>query len=176
MRKIMKKNIFSVIITALTVINVVLTAILFFVMMPTFNKTNNLLTNVASVLNIELDADNPANADSNYKLSDLQSIPVTWEKESTYNMKMGTDNKAHFAMLKGYTLYLNKNADDFDDVNEMLTADTAQITSIIPTIMEKHTYEEATQDLVQKEMLEEIEKLLDSKVVVRIALDGFVKQ
>lgn len=35
----MKKNIFSVIITALTVINVVLTAILFFVMLPTFQKT-----------------------------------------------------------------------------------------------------------------------------------------
>lgn len=42
----MKKNIFSVIITALTVINVVLTAILFFVMVPTFTKTNNLLTQI----------------------------------------------------------------------------------------------------------------------------------
>ena len=172
----MKKNIFSVIITALTVINVVLTAILFFVMLPTFNKTNNLLTNVASVLNIELDADNPANADSNYKLSDLESIPVTWESESTYNLKTDTDGKACFAQLKGYTLYLNKNADDFDDVKEMLTADTAQITSIISSVIEKHTYAEASQDLVQKETLEEIEKLLDSKVVVRIALDGFVKQ
>ncbi len=172
----MKKNIFSVIITALTVINVVLTAILFFVMLPTFNKTNNLLTNVASVLNIELDADDPAKGDSNYKLSDLQSIPVAWESESTYNMKTGTDGKAHFAQLKGYTLYLNKEADDFDDVNEALSADTAQITSIIPTVMERHTFDEASQDLVQKEILEEIEKLLDSKVVVRIALDGFVKQ
>ena len=37
----MKKNIFSVIITVLTVVNVVLTAIMFFVMVPTFNKTNN---------------------------------------------------------------------------------------------------------------------------------------
>ena len=51
----MKKNIFSVIITALTVVNVVLTAIMFFVMMPTFQKSNKLITQVASVLNIELD-------------------------------------------------------------------------------------------------------------------------
>ena len=48
----MKKNIFSVIITALTVVNVVLTAIMFFVMMPTFQKSNKLITQVASVLNI----------------------------------------------------------------------------------------------------------------------------
>lgn len=49
----MKKNIFSVIITALTVINVVLTAILFFVMVPTFTKTNNLLTQIASAVNLD---------------------------------------------------------------------------------------------------------------------------
>lgn len=172
----MKKNIFSVIITALTVINVVLTAIMFFVMLPTFNKTNNLMTNVASVLNIELDADGEAQGDSNYKLSDLQSIPVAWEESSTFNLKTGTDGKAHFAQLKGYTLYLNKEADDFKDMNELLTADTAQITSIISSVCEKHTDAELTQDLLQKETLAEVEKLLDSKVVVRIAFDGFVKQ
>ena len=56
----MKKNIFSVIITVLTVVNVVLTAIMFFIMVPTFNKTNNLITQVASVLNLELDGDSDA--------------------------------------------------------------------------------------------------------------------
>ena len=60
----MKKNIFSVIITVLTVVNVVLTAIMFFVMVPTFNKTNNLITQVASVLNLELDGDSDASADA----------------------------------------------------------------------------------------------------------------
>ena len=59
----MKKNIFSVIITVLTVVNVVLTAIMFFVMVPTFNKTNNLITQVASVLNLELDGDSDASAE-----------------------------------------------------------------------------------------------------------------
>lgn len=172
----MKKNIFSVIITALTVINVVLTAILFFVMLPTFNKTNNLLTNVASVLNIELDADSDAAGDKNFKLSDLEALPVAWEETSTFNLKTGADGKKAYAQLKGYTLYLNKEADDFDDVKELLTADTAQITSIISSICGKHTEAELTQDLLMKEALEEIEELLDSKVVVRMALDGFVKQ
>ena len=62
----MKKNIFSVIITALTVINVVLTAVMFFVMLPTFQKTNTLITQVASVLNLELDGDAAADPDANY--------------------------------------------------------------------------------------------------------------
>ena len=67
----MKKNIFSVIITVLTVVNVVLTAIMFFIMVPTFNKTNNLITQVASVLNLELDGDSDAKGDADYKISDL---------------------------------------------------------------------------------------------------------
>lgn len=68
----MKKNIFSVIITVLTVVNVVLTAIMFFVMVPTFNKTNNLITQVASVLNLELDGDSDASADADYSMEDLE--------------------------------------------------------------------------------------------------------
>lgn len=172
----MKKNIFSVIITALTVINVVLTAVLFFVMLPTFQKTNNLITQVASVLSIELDADKTADPDSDYKLSDLQGIPVAWESQKTYNLKTDTDGKEHYAMMNGYTIYLNKNADDFKDVNELLTADTAQIDSAIANVISSHTYAELTDELVQKESLEKIEQLLDSKVVVRIALDGLVKQ
>ena len=83
----MKKNIFSVIITALTVINVVLTAIMFFVMLPTFQKTNSLITQVASVLNLELDADSDADPDSNYTIDDIEAVPIEFAAEQTYNLK-----------------------------------------------------------------------------------------
>jgi len=66
----MKKNIFSVIITALTVVNVVLTAIMFFVMMPTFQKSNKLITQVASVLNIELDPGDHKGGDQSRRQGD----------------------------------------------------------------------------------------------------------
>ncbi len=172
----MKKNIFSVIITALTVINVVLTAVLFFVMLPTFQKTNRLMSQVATVLNLDLDADEAASADAEVKMSDKSPITVSWESQQTYNLAAGSDGKEHYAMLKGYTLYLNKNADDFDDVNEVLTADQAQITGIISTVIQSHTKTDATQALIEKEGLEEIQKSLDSKVAVQLVLDGYVTQ
>ena len=77
----MKKNIFSVIITVLTVVNVVLTAIMFFIMVPTFNKTNNLITQVASVLNLELDGDLDAKGDADYKISDLEDTTVSFDSQ-----------------------------------------------------------------------------------------------
>lgn len=172
----MKKNIFSVIITALTVINVVLTAIMFFVMLPTFNKTNNLITQVASVLNLELDADADSDDSQNYSFADQEPVTVTFDSQQTYNLKMDTDNKERFAMMKGYTIYLNSKADDYDDLQEKITANQSQITNVVASVIQGHTYSEATQDLVEKESLEKIADLLDSKVVVKIDLDGFVKQ
>ena len=111
----MKKNIFSVIITVLTVVNVVLTAIMFFIMVPTFNKTNNLITQVASVLNLELDGDSDAKGDADYKISDLEDTTVSFDSQQTINLKTGSDNSQHYAMLSGYTISVNKKADDYKD-------------------------------------------------------------
>lgn len=172
----MKKNIFSVIITALTVINVVLTAILFFVMLPTFQKTNNLITQVASVLNLELDADKKANADEDYSISDTEKVNVAFEEKQTLNLKSGSDGTEHYAMLNGYDLSLNTKADDYDDVKETVTKNQSDITNIISTVIQGHTKDEATQEVVQKEALEQIQKLLDSKAVVKVILNGYVRQ
>ena len=98
----MKKNIFSVIITALTVVNVVLTAIMFFVMMPTFQKSNKLITQVASVLNIELDPGD-AQPDEGYKVSDLEYTEVAFEAQQTVNLKARTsDKKDQYALFDGF--------------------------------------------------------------------------
>ena len=172
----MKKNIFTVLILALTVINVVLTAVLFFVMLPTFQKTNTLITQVASVLNLELDADADADPDANVTMSDMEPVAVTWEQQQTYNLKADDSGKDHYALMKGYTLYLNKKSEDFSDIQEKLTNDHAQIDGIISSVISNLTYDEATQDLIVKESLEEIGKLLDSKVAVQLVLDGYVKQ
>jgi len=173
----MKKNIFSVIITALTVINVVLTAVMFFVMLPTFQKTNTLITQVASVLNLELNGDAPANPDANYSFEDMKPITVDFgDKDATFNMKTGSDGKEHYALLSGYNLYLNEKADDYDDISKMLTEDQTQITGIITSVIQSHTSEDGEQAVIEKEALEKIQDLLDSKVAVKLNLNGYVRQ
>ncbi|MDO4166463.1 MAG: flagellar basal body-associated FliL family protein [Eubacteriales bacterium] len=172
----MKKNIFSVIITALTVINVVLTAIMFFVMLPTFQKTNNLITQVASVLNLELDADGDAGSDEDYSLKDLESVAVAFEEQQTLNLKMGGDGESHYAMLNGYTLSVYKKADDYKSVSKILQNNQAEITDIIRSVIQSHTAEDISQDEIQKEALEQIQKHLDSKAVKKVILDNFMFQ
>lgn len=173
----MKKNIFSVIITALTVINVVLTAVMFFVMLPTFQKTNTLITQVASVLNLELNGDVSADPDANYSFEDMKPITVDFgDKDATFNMAKSADGKDHYALLSGYNLYLNEKADDYDDISKMLTEDQTQITGIITNVIQSHTSEDGEQAVIEKEALEKIQELLDSKVAVKLNLNGYVRQ
>ena len=170
---VMKKNIFSVIIAALTVINVILTAIMFFVMLPTFQKTNNLITQVASVLNLELDQEDSEGV-QDYTLKDLEQYSVAFESQQTLNLASGDDGKMHYAMLDGYTISINKKAKDYKDVNETLKANEAKLTDVIRGVIQSHTVDDISEDVVKKEALDKIQSLLDSKAVVEISLTNLM--
>lgn len=170
----MKKNIFSVIITALTVINVVLTAIMFFVMLPTFQKTNNLITQVASVLNLELEADADDDGAENYTLNDLEAVPVAFESQQTLNLATGSDGKLHYAMLDGYTLSINKKSKDYKELSETIKNNQTKFTDIIRNVITSHTVEDISEETIKKESLEQIQELLDSKVVVEVSITNFM--
>ncbi len=172
----MKKNIFSVIITALTVINVVLTAIMFFVMMPTFTKTNNLLTQIASAINLDLNVDGEANGEEDYSLKDLENVAVTFDSQQTLNLKTGSDGQAHYALLDGYSLSVYKEADDYKDVSDILTNNQAEITDIIRAVIQSHSADDISEDVIKKEALEQIQEHLDSKAVKKVMLSNFMYQ
>ena len=173
----MKKNIFSVIITVLTVVNVVLTAIMFFVMIPTFNKTNNLITQVASVLNLELDGDSDAKGDADYSMSDLEDTTVTFDAQQTINLKSGDDNAQHYAMISGYTISVNKKADDYKEFGtDAITAKSSVYTDIVRSVIQSHTKDDISEEMVKKEALEQIQKKFDTKAIVGITLSNFMYQ
>lgn len=172
----MKKNIFSVIITALTVINVVLTSIMFFVMLPTFQKSNNLITQVASVLNLELDADGDAGSDEDYSLKDLESVPITFEEQQTLNLQTDAEGNPHYAMLDGFTLSVYKKDKGYKDAKKILENNQAEIKDIVRSVIQSQTADGLSQDQIQKEALEKIQDHLDSKAVKKVILDNFMFQ
>jgi flagellar FliL protein len=169
----MKKNILSVIIAALTVINVVLTAIMFFVMLPTFQKTNNLITQVASVLNLELEDEDSEGAED-YSLGDLEAVTVAFEEQQTLNLATGDDGKLHYAMIDGYTLSLNKKSKDYKKLSDTVKNNETKFTDIIRSVIQSHTVDDISEETVKKEALEKIQELLDSQVVVEVSLTNLM--
>ena len=54
----MKKSLLNILILALVVTNVILTAVLVFTIVPTMKKTDNLITKIVSTIDLELEHQN----------------------------------------------------------------------------------------------------------------------
>ena len=68
----MKKNILTIVIMAATLINLVLSAVMIFSVVPAMNKTSNLVDKVASVVDLEIE---DANKDAqDYTVEDLKTF------------------------------------------------------------------------------------------------------
>ena len=109
-----------------------------------------------------------------YTLKDLEQYSVAFESQKTLNLASGDDGKMHYAMLDGYTLSLNKKAKDYKDVNETLKANEAKLTDVIRGVIQSHTVNDISEEVVKKEALEKIQSLLDSKAVVEISLTNLM--
>lgn len=167
----MKKNILTIIIMALTVINVIMTAVMFFVMIPTFSKTNALITQVASVLHLELGTDEEA---EKYDKGDVVESPVTFENKETINLPVGSDGKTHYAMLEGFTLRVNSASKDYDDIKEMLESQAGGIKDIVISVIASHPAEEQNQEVIKKEILDKVQEYFDSKCIIGVTLTGYM--
>ena len=103
----MKKNLMSVLILALVVVNLVLTAILTITVLPQAKKSNELIDKVCSAINLELQSG---------ELKDKSSVPIEQldmydlPDSLTINLKNSEDGSAHFAIVN-VSVYMDKEND-----------------------------------------------------------------
>ena len=92
----MKKNLISVLILALLVVNLVLTAILTITILPETKKSNELINQVCSAINLELKSGEGTDA-STVPIDDIETYDIP--DSMTINLKRGDDGKDHYAVL-----------------------------------------------------------------------------
>ena len=80
-------------------------------------------------------------------------------------------------MISGYTISVNKKADDYKDFGtDAVTAKSSVYTDIIRSVIQSHTEDDISEDIVKKEALEQIQKKFDTKAIVGITLTNFMYQ
>ena len=77
----------------------------------------------------------------------------------------------HSTLLSVY-----KDADDYKDVSDILTNNQAEITDIIRAVIQSHSSDNISEDVIKKEALEQIQQHLDSKAVKKVMLTNFMYQ
>jgi flagellar FliL protein len=171
----MKKNILTVIILAATLINLTLIAVMLFVFMPTVKQTNHIITKVAQIVDLELESV-PVQGEDTIGIEDIATYVV--EDELTINLAAGKDGKQHMARAKA-TLSLNKKAEDFTKINELMAQYDAQIQEIIIDEVSKMTFEDFTpnKDIVKAQILTRIQtEVFDSECIIGITFSQWVAQ
>ncbi|MBR1742516.1 MAG: hypothetical protein IJ733_11760 [Lachnospiraceae bacterium] len=181
----MKKNLVGVVAALIAVVGLVFGILSFVKVQKSTSQIDELsakidvltgnIEDIADSVDLEIDTSVEQDGKGGVTIADMEPVKVSFTSAKTYNLVNDGSKKERFAKMSGYTLYLNKNADDFSEIKAALDADHAQIDGVISEVISSHTYKEAETDLVVKESLKKINKLLGSKIAVQLVLDGYVR-
>ena len=163
----MKKNLMSVVILALVLVNLILTAILTITVLPETKKANELITQVCSAINLELE--------SGSVKSDASSVPI--DKLATYdisdsmtiNLKDSGDGKEHYAVIT-VSLFMNKDSKGYKSFGESMEEKKNLVMCEITSVVSGFTYDEFKSDQqgVQDAIVADLQKLFDSDFIVSV--------
>jgi len=169
----MKKNLLTVLILALLVVNIVLTCVLMFSVIGTNQKTAQLVSNIATVMNLELtlpgeeEVEEPVSlADTvEHKLANSMTIPLASEVS-------GEGSSKERYIMFDLALMMNKEHEDYETYGATIGEREGMIEDVITTIVSSHTETECRNDLegIKEEILEELQELFQSDFIYKIGI------
>ena len=145
----MKRNMLAIVILAATLVNIALTALMLFTVVPKAQRTDSLIQKICSIIELELEDPNAADY-AEIPFEDRVTYPLS--SKLTINLtKMEGEVKSPYAQVE-VTLMLNKQAEAFATVQPLLANYEPIIRSIVGEEIAKYTTENlnANKDLIQK--------------------------
>ena len=165
----MKKNMLSVLILALLIVNVALTSIMMFTMMGTNKKTAKLIDGISTALSLEITdpSEEGAEAEAEVAMEDIKVYQIP--DQLTIGLAKCADGKAHYCVVS-ISLSLNTKDPDYEKYNATLGDNVDMIKDKIFQVVGSHTIEEAESntDGLREEILEAIQQMYGSKFVYNI--------
>lgn len=176
----MKRNLISIIILVLLIVNTVLTAIMMFSVVSTNSKTAALVTDIASAINLDLNA-NRGNAQVNVPIADvvtytISDLQILLKKETPVDGEEA-DDKDHYAVL-AVTLSMNSKHKDYKTYGEDMSSREDLIRGEIIEVVQQYTLKEAQShpEQIQNDILERVQQLFDSDFVFDVSLSNKLLQ
>lgn len=145
----MKRNMLAIVILAATLVNIALTALMLFTIIPKAQRTDALIQKICAIIELELEDPDAA---------DYAEIP--FEDRETYNLankitvnlaKAEGETKSPYAQVE-VTLMLNKKAKGYETIQPLLANYESVIRNIVSEEVAKYTTDEldANKDSIQK--------------------------
>lgn len=170
----MKKNLISIIILALLIVNIVLSSIVLFSVSSTNKKAAALVTDIAKAVNLDLNAGSEQEKEE--VVVSMEDV-VTYDiAEMTIPLKKGEDEKDHYALIS-FTLSMNSKDKDYKTYGDLTTRESL-IKGEINDVVSQYTVEEARENshAIEEEILKRIQTLFDSQFIYDVTISGALYQ
>ena len=163
----MKKNLLTVLILALLLVNIILTAVLMFSISGTNKQTAKLVSNIATVLNLEMNEPGENKVKEEISLKDT----ATYAMGSGTYMLASTDDKARYIICE-ISLSMNIKHADYKEYSEKISTYESDIQDAITRVIAGHTEAECRNNLegLKEEILDAIQELFGSDFIYKVGI------
>ena len=142
----MKKSLLTIVTLVLCLVNLILTAIMVFAVVPEVNNVNSLVAKVAQAIDLDTAAGNELDLASTVPIDKITAYGVNSGETMTINLRDSADGKDHF-IVASITLSENTESEVYGTYGGDSTATyDAQIKAKINSTVSKYTIEEVKDD------------------------------
>ena len=166
----MKKNILTVIIMAITVINTVLLAVLIFAIVPTANKTMKLIDRVNSIVDLELES--PEGEAEEISVSDIATYTIA--DKLTINLK--SDNgESHYAVLK-VSISMNSKNEEYTALSAKMAENELAMKEIVSDEFGKYSKDEVipNKDIIKDQIIIRLQEYFKSDFIINVSFGDLI--
>lgn len=173
----MKKNLISIIILALLIVNIVLSAITLSSVVSTNKKTAALVTDIASAISLDLGISGDEDeAEETVSMEDVEPYDIA---EMTIPLKKDEsgDGKDHFALMS-ITLSMNTKDKGYKSYGSDMDTRVSLIKGEINDVVSQYTVDEARESnhAIEEEILQRIQTMFDSKFIYKVTISSVIYQ
>ncbi|MFG6368600.1 MAG: flagellar basal body-associated FliL family protein [Lachnospiraceae bacterium] len=164
----MKRNLLSIIILALLVVNIVLTAIMMVSVSSASKKTASLVADISTLVGIEVNGLPDSNLTPAVSMADTAVHNVAGEL--TIPLKKGEDGEDHYA-VGSVSLSMDSKNKDYKKYSETMADMDGIIKDIVFAVMGNYTVDEArsNSEPIKNEILKKIQERFDSTFIYSVS-------
>lgn len=164
----MKRNLLSIVILALVLVNTVLTVVLMVSVVGTAKKTAALVDGISEALSLEIESQQSA--------TDVNSIPMTdiavYSIADTMTIPLADsgDGVPHYCLLS-VSFSINTQSEGYTTYGADLSAQESLIKDEIYSVVSRFTIEEAKtqQDVLKQAILEKVQTMYNSDFIFNVS-------
>lgn len=163
----MKKNLISVIILALLIVNIALTSVMLFSVTSTNKATADMVMRITGAMDMELSSADGTAFTPVVPIENIASYDIV--DTMTIRLKQDEDGAEHYIMI-AVTLSMDMEHEDYKTYGESLTDRESLIKSEIINVVGQYTMAEAQADEagMKQAILESIQNMFGSDFVFRV--------